>query len=198
MLIRLVTGCSWVDAERLIGGAVSDRTLRSRRDEWERAGVFTAVAEEALAAYDKIIGFDLSESAVDGSQHKAPMGGHGTGRNPVDRGKLGWMWALLTDRQGIPIGWAADAANRHDLNLFAPTLADAGERGLLGDIETLHLDRGYDNSTTPPQHRSQSHSPAHPADAGNHPDHHGEAHRLAQPLEPCVSRLSAQALNRRG
>jgi hypothetical protein len=73
MLIRLVTGCSWVDAERLIGGAVSDRTLRSRRDEWERAGVFTAVAEEALAAYDKIIGFDLSESAVDGSQHKAPM-----------------------------------------------------------------------------------------------------------------------------
>jgi hypothetical protein len=54
---------------------------------------------------------------------------------------------LLTDRQGIPIGWATDAANRHDLNLFAPTLQSADGRGLLGDIGTLHLDRGYDNST---------------------------------------------------
>ena len=34
MLVRLVTGCSWVDAERLVGGTVSDTTLRARRDEW--------------------------------------------------------------------------------------------------------------------------------------------------------------------
>jgi transposase len=33
MLIRLVTGCSWVDAEQLVGKAVSDTTLRARRDE---------------------------------------------------------------------------------------------------------------------------------------------------------------------
>jgi hypothetical protein len=46
------------------------------------AGVFDAVAEEALAAYDKIIGLDLTEVAVDGSQHKAPQGGEGTGPNP--------------------------------------------------------------------------------------------------------------------
>jgi len=29
MLIRLVTGCFWVDAEQLVGGEVSDTTLRS-------------------------------------------------------------------------------------------------------------------------------------------------------------------------
>ncbi len=144
IVIRLVTGCSWVDAERFIDQAVSDTTLRARRDEWERAGVFSALVEEALSAYDRVIGLDLSETAVDGSQHKAPMGGEGTGRNGTDRGKLGWKWSLLTDRAGIPIGWTTNGANRHDLILFDDTLEDAGGRGLLADIEALHLDRGYD------------------------------------------------------
>lgn len=145
MLIRLVTGCSWVVAEQLIGGAVSDTTLRARRDEWESVGVFDKIVDEALRAYDKIIGLDLSEVAVDGSQHKAPMGGEGTGPNPTDRGKSGWKWSLLTDRSGIPIGWTTDGANRHDVVLFTTTLEPAVQRGLLCDIETLHLDRGYDS-----------------------------------------------------
>ncbi len=146
MLIRLVTGCSWVDAERLIGGKVSDTTLRARRDEWEVAGVFDTLVDEALSAYDKIVGLDLTEIAVDGSQHKAPMGGEGTGPNPTDRGKSGWKWSLLTDRSGIPIAWATDGANRHDTVLFDATLVPAVQRGLLTDIETLHLDRGYDST----------------------------------------------------
>lgn len=146
MIVRLVTGCSWEDAERLCGSKVSDTTARARRDEWEEAGVFAAVVEEALAAYDKIVGLDLSEVAIDGSVHKAPRGGEGTGRNPVDRGKSGWKWSLLTDRAGIPFGWAADGANRHDTVLFAPTLEEGARRGLLTDIETLHLDRGYDSA----------------------------------------------------
>ncbi|MHB8329270.1 MAG: transposase [Acidimicrobiales bacterium] len=32
MLVRLVTGCSWEDAERLCGNKVSDTTVRERRD----------------------------------------------------------------------------------------------------------------------------------------------------------------------
>ena len=114
ILVRLVTGCSWQTTERLLGCAVSDTTLRARRDEWIAAGVFDAVVEEALAAFDRIVGLDLTEVAVDGSAHKAPSGGPGTGRNPTDRGKSGWKWSLLTDRAGIPVGWAADGANRHD------------------------------------------------------------------------------------
>ncbi len=115
---------------------MSDTTLRARRDDWERIGVFATLVEEALGAYDKIIGLDLTEAAVDGSQHKAPMGGDGTGPNPTDRGKSGWKWSLLTDRGGIPVGWATDGANRHDTVLFAATLEAAGRRGLVCDIET--------------------------------------------------------------
>ncbi len=147
MLIRLTTGCSWVDIERLVDGRVSDTTLRGRRDEWIKAGVFDRLVAEALDSYDRIIELDLSECAVDASLHKAPMGGEGTGPNPTDRAKSGWKWSLLTDRWGIPIGWVTDGANRHDMMLFNPTLVAAGERGLLEDIGTLHLDRGYDSRT---------------------------------------------------
>lgn len=54
MLIRLVRGCAWIDVESLLGGQVSDTTLRARRDEWIAAGVFDALSEEALAAYDAL------------------------------------------------------------------------------------------------------------------------------------------------
>jgi transposase len=143
MLVRLVTGCSWVDAERLVGG-VSDTTLRARRDEWVAAGVFDELRREALCAYDRVIGLDLSEVALDGSLHKAPCGGQGTGKSPVDRGKLGWKWSVAADARGIPIGFAIDGANRNDVKLLAPTLDDVATAGLLVDVETLHLDRGYD------------------------------------------------------
>jgi transposase len=148
ILIRLVTGCSWEDAERLNANRASDTTLRERRDEWIDAGVFDALAEEALAAYDKIIGLDLSEVSADGSLHKSPCGGEGTGKNPTDRAKLGWKWSIITDKNGIPFGWAVDGANRNDSVLLEPTLDDADRRGLLADIETIWLDRGYDSGAT--------------------------------------------------
>ena len=86
--------------------------------------------------------------SVDGSLHKIPCGSQGTGKNPTDRAKLGWKWSILTDLNGIPVGWATDGADRNDSAMFAPTLNNAGERGLLGDIETLGLDRGYDSDVT--------------------------------------------------
>ena len=128
-----------------MGHRVSDATLRARRDEWVDAGVFDALAAEALAAWDPIVGLDLSEAALDGPAHKAPCGGDGTGINPVDRRKLGWQWSILTDRSGVPVAAAADGANRHDQVLLEPTLA-AVPQGLLDDVETLHLDRGYDGA----------------------------------------------------
>lgn len=106
--------------------------------------MFDALVDESLAGYDRIIGLDLSDVAVDGSQHKAPFGGEGTGPSPVDRGKCGWKWSIATERNGIPIGWEQAGANRNDCVLLAPTLDAIDARGLLGDIETLHLDRGYD------------------------------------------------------
>jgi transposase len=117
--------------------------LRRRRDEWEQAGVFPSLAEEAIGGYDRIIGLDLSDVAIDGSLHKAPFGGEGTGPNPTDRGKRGWKWSIATDRAGVPFAWVPAAANANDSTLFAPTLRAIDARGLLVDVETLHLDRGY-------------------------------------------------------
>jgi transposase len=148
MLVRLVTGCSWEDAERLCGNKISDTTARERRDEWVAAGVFEAIANEAICAFDRVIGLDLSDVAVDGSLHKSPCGGEGTGKNPTDRSKLGWKWSILTDLRGIPFGWTVNGANRNDSILLEPTLLDAESRGLLVDIETLWLDRGYDSTAT--------------------------------------------------
>ncbi|WP_419947325.1 IS5 family transposase [Candidatus Poriferisodalis sp.] len=143
IIIRLVTGCSWESVEHLLDGEVSDTTLRSRRDEWVAAGVFDHIAAEAIAAWDRIMGLRLADLCVDGSVHKAPCGGAGTGKSPVDRRKLGWKWSLATDAAGTPVAWAADGANRNDIMLFEPTLAEIERRGLHHDIETVHLDRGY-------------------------------------------------------
>jgi len=145
ILVRLVTGCSWVDAERLLANAVSDTTLRARRDEWIAAGVFDTVADEAIAAYDRVVGLALSDCSVDASLQKAPRAGEGAGPSPVDRGKRGWKWSLFADANGIPVGWVAAPANRNDCTLLEPTLAAADARGLLEECDTLHLDRGYDN-----------------------------------------------------
>ena len=144
ILIRLVTGSSWVDIEAILDFEVSDTTLRARRDEWIAAGVFDALAEEALDAYDRVIELDLDLVALDGSIHKAPCGGEGTGKSPVDRGKLGWKWSVACDAAGIPIGVAIDGANRNDLVLLDPTIDAIEAAGLLAEIGTLSLDRGYD------------------------------------------------------
>jgi hypothetical protein len=145
ILIRLVTGASWVDIEAILDHQVSDTTLRARRDEWIDAGVFEQLKTEALAAFDRIVGLDLDDVALDGSLHKAPYGGEGTGPNPTDRAKLGWKWSVASERHGIPVGWVIDGANRNDVAMLEPTLDAIADTGLHADIGTLHLDRGYDS-----------------------------------------------------
>lgn len=146
LLQRLVTGCSWDVAARLCNAG--ETTLRSRRTEWLQAGVFDDLVKVALDAYDNEIGLELKNVAIDGSSHKAPFGGERTGPNPTDRGKQGWKWSVATDSNGIPVGWVIDGANRHDSKLLIPTLADVVDRGHFGDIEILHLDRGYDSGVS--------------------------------------------------
>lgn len=146
IVIRLASGVAWVDAAFLAGGHVSDTTVRARRDEWIEAGIFDAIESEALAAFDRIVGLDLSEVSVDGSLHKAPCGGEGTGKNPTDRGKLGWKWSIVVDAHGIVVGVAIAGANRNDCKLLEPTLDDMARHGLTLDVETIHLDAGYDSA----------------------------------------------------
>jgi hypothetical protein len=154
IVVRLATGCSWEDAERLCGNKVSDTTARARRDEWIGAGVFAPLCEEATSGYDKIVGLDLRDVSVDGSLHKSPCGGEGTGKNPTDRAKLGWKWSILCDHNGIPIGVAIDGANRNDSVLLAPTLDDAETRGCWPTLRRS----GSTGATTPTPPESASSS----------------------------------------
>ena len=63
-------------------GKGRETTLRRRRDEWGAAGVFERLVTEAIGADERVIGLDFSEVAIDGSIHKAPCGGEGTGPSP--------------------------------------------------------------------------------------------------------------------
>jgi hypothetical protein len=58
-----------------------------------------------------------------GSLHKAPCRGEGTGPNPTHRGTLGWKWSIASERHGIPVGWVIDGANPNNVRMLEPTLA---------------------------------------------------------------------------
>src|ERR687897_2999449 len=82
----LVFGCAY---RRIANEGCSATTLRERRDEWIEAGVIDALRAIVLEAYDRFIGLDLSEVAVDCCITKAPCGGEVAGTNPGGRGKKG-------------------------------------------------------------------------------------------------------------
>ncbi|MDP8973461.1 MAG: IS5 family transposase [Actinomycetota bacterium] len=142
----LVFGCAYW---RIADESCSDTTLRRRRDEWIDLGVMEALRELALEAYDRIVGLELSDVAVDGCITKAPCGGEKSGRNPVDRGKQGTKRSTAVDARGIPIGTVTAPANRHDSPLLTETLDAVAETlGELPERVSIHLDRGYDSKVT--------------------------------------------------
>lgn len=138
-------GCSY---QSIADCTCSATTIRGRRDEWIRAGIFAELKQVALAAYDRIVGLLLQDLAVDGCITKAPGGGDCAGPSPVDRRKLGMKRSLLTEGYGIPLDRVLAPANRHDSPLLAPTLDKLGNIGPLPDDITVHLDAGYDSQKT--------------------------------------------------
>jgi transposase len=120
----LVFGCAY---HRIADESCSATTLRDRRDEWIELGVIEELREAVLEAYDRYIGLELSEVAVDCCITKAPCGGEKSGRSPVDRGKRGIKRSTAVDGEGIPIGDVSGPANRHDSPLLVPTLEHALE-----------------------------------------------------------------------
>ena len=136
----LVFGCAY---HRIADESCSATTLRDRRDEWIELGVIDALREAVLEAYDRFIGLELSEVAVDCCMTKAPCGGEKAGRSPVDRGKQGIKRSTAVDAEGIPIGGITAPANRHDSPLLDPTLEHAcASLGALPGEARVHLDRG--------------------------------------------------------
>jgi hypothetical protein len=145
VIAALVHGSGY---ERVASAACSEGTIRRRLKEWAAAGVSEQVHTLALQAYDRMIGLDLDDLAVDGCITKAPGGGEAAGRSPVDRGKQGLKRSIVTEGAGIPLHVVSAGANRHDSPLLAPTLAGLEKLDGLPDDVTVHLDRGYDSNVT--------------------------------------------------
>jgi transposase len=145
MLQLLRFGCSY---EAIADTTCSATTIRNRRNEWIRQGVFARLKQIALESYDRIVGLVLDQIAIDGSVTKAPGGGEVAGRSPVDRGKQGLKRSGMTDGYGIPLGRVLAGANRHDSPLLAPTLDVLDDLGPLPDNITVHLDASYDSDKT--------------------------------------------------
>jgi rhodanese-related sulfurtransferase len=106
--------------------------------------------EMARESYDRVIGLDMANVAVDCCITKAPCGGEKAGRSPVDRAKQGIKRSVVVvDAGGIPLAVVSAPANRHDSPLLAPTL-DALEALALPPKKpvSVHLDRGYDSNLT--------------------------------------------------
>jgi transposase len=138
-------GCSY---QAIADTTCSATTIRTRRDEWIKAGVFAQLKQIALDAYDRIVGLLLADVSVDGCITKAPGGGELAGPSPVDRRKNGMKRSLLVDGYGIPLGRILAPANRNDSPLLAPTLDLLDDLGPLPDDITIHLDAGYNSGKT--------------------------------------------------
>ncbi len=141
----LVFGCAYW---RIADESCSESTLRRRRNEWIESGLMETLREIALEAYDRLIGLELTDLAVDGCITKAPCGGEKAGRSPVDRGKRGLKRSTVVDARGIPLGTVIAPANRHDSPLLEATLETLGPLGELPDKASVHLDRAYDSAVT--------------------------------------------------
>jgi transposase len=141
----LVFGCGY---RRIADASCSATTIRERRDEWIALGAFADLELLVLGAYDRMVGLELDNLAVDGCITKAPCGGQAAGRNPVDRGKQGRKRSTVVEARGIPLGAVAAGANAHDSPLLAPTLDTLARLGPLPTQPTVHLDAGYDSAKT--------------------------------------------------
>jgi hypothetical protein len=111
------------------------------------------VKDEALAAFDRIVGLDLATSPWTGRCTRPPTAARAPARTPL----IEPSWA--GSGPSPPNGTASRSAGRST----APTATTSrswnppstpSATGLLADIDTVHLDRGYDSGAV--RHRLES------------------------------------------
>lgn len=144
LVAALVHGSGY---ERIATPGCSDRSIRRRLHSWAELGLAEQLHTLVLQQYDRMIGLEMDDLAVDGCITKAPSGGETAGPSPVDRGKQGLKRSIVTDAAGVPLDLVSAGANRHDSRLLDPTLRGLASFGPLPGT-TVHLDRGYDNQAT--------------------------------------------------
>ncbi len=108
----LVFGCAYW---RISDEGCSATTLRRRRDEWIELGAMDALEKIVREAYDRLVGLELGEVAVDCCITKAPCGGEKAGRSPVPSPTRSSSWVGSSGRPGPATDGTADPSADHDL-----------------------------------------------------------------------------------
>src|ERR1044071_2349403 len=93
----------------------SGHTCRRRFIEWDKGGVWKRLWQSLLSELQSEGQLDWERGVVDSSSVRAGHGGEKTGKNPVDRSKLGSKHHLLVEGQGVPLSMSLPGANRHDI-----------------------------------------------------------------------------------
>ena len=119
ILFVLRTGCQWkaLNATRFCPGS----TAHDRFQEWVAAGVFQALWEAGLMAYDDLRGLDWTWLAMDGCMTKAPPGGEKDREKPHR--------PRQARRQAQPAGRGGRHPRRPGRRGRQPQRHEAGPRG---------------------------------------------------------------------
>lgn len=112
----LRTGGRWQDVPREHGSPV---TCWRRLREWEEDGTWEKIWRSLVALLDEQDRLEWDKAFLDGSFVPAKKGGAGVGK--TKRGK-GTKTMLVTDGNGLPIGFELANANYHEVKLAVPTL----------------------------------------------------------------------------
>ena len=128
----------------------SGHTCRRRLREWDQRGVWRRLWQSILAELQAEGQLSWERGGVDSSSVRAGHGGEKTGKNPVDRGKLGSKHHLLVEGQGVPLSLSLTGANRHDITQLMKLVESIprvrGRRGRPRQKpKKLQGDRAYDS-----------------------------------------------------
>jgi putative transposase len=138
----LRTGILWKALPRCFGSSSAvHRTFQKLCE----AKFFEKMWHKELREYDVKHGLKLEVQAGDCAHIKAPLGQEKTGKSPVDRKKLGTKRSVIVDQNGIVLGCALEAGNRHDSVLFEASIRSIPPCITQPRYKEMHLDSAYDS-----------------------------------------------------
>lgn len=141
----LRTGIPWNAMPRCFGSSSAIHRLFQRL---RVAKFFEKLWYKELQAYDLNHGLKLQIQASDCTHIKSPLGQEKTGKSPVDRRKLGTKRSIIVEQNGIVIGCALGAGNRHDSQLFEASIRSIPSCINQPHYKEMHLDSAYDSKKT--------------------------------------------------
>lgn len=162
----LVFGCAYA---RIADSTCSATTARRRRDEWIAAGVMDTLQTLVLEGYDRLIGLELRDLALDGCLTTAPCGGAWDAR----RHRRPWCPGAAHSRAAVG-GGAHPCLDQCVQETRLVHRAAGGGGGLLARLRHRHHHcpsahpRGMASLPLGPPTRSQAMSPSLLAQALGH------------------------------